>query len=361
MADSSPDEDPLGALLEEGVERDVFTCAVAAVGDAGGVHRTLAVGESDPEAGRPATEDSLFDAASLTKPVVTTTLVLGLVERGELVLRDELARHLPELEGTERGSVTLRQLLTHTSGLQPYHYDDAWSDPGDALSAILEADLMATAPGEAYEYSCLNFVHLATQLERATGRSLHALAREAVFEPAGMADARMGPLADPPASVVVTYDHEHRDRVLRGAIHDPIASAMAGRSGNAGLFATVGDVAAFAAAVLNDGLGARGRVLSPASVRLLPENRTPELETPHALGWRLAHDDWPAPTWSARSIGHTGYTGTSLWLDTDADRFAVLLTNDVYTGKDGSIARFRERFHGIAGAGGHRAGSGSRG
>jgi CubicO group peptidase (beta-lactamase class C family) len=351
MADSSPDGDPVRDLLEEGLERDVFTCAVAAVGGAGGVHRTLAVGESDPETGRRATEESLFDAASLTKPVVTTTLVLGLVERGELALRDGLARHLPELEGTERGSVTLRQLLTHTSGLQPYQYDDTWTGHGDALSGILEADLLATVPGEAYEYSCLNFVHLAAVLERVTDRSLHALAREGVFEPAGMADARVGPLTDPPAEVVVTYDHQHRSRALRGAIHDPIASAMAGRSGNAGLFATAGDLAAFARAILDDGLGVSGRVLSPASVGLLPENRTPEHAAPHPLGWRLAHDDWPAPTWSDRSIGHTGYTGTSLWLDTDADRFAVLLTNDVYTGKDGAIERFRERFHGIVGAG----------
>lgn len=346
----APDDDRLRGLLQEGLERGVFTGAVAAIGDADGTHRTVAIGQSDPEAGQPVTESSIFDAASLTKPVVTTTLVLGLVEQGELVIDDELARFIPELADRKRGSVTLRQLLTHTSGLQPYHYDDAWSGYDEALSAILGAELLAASPGEAYEYSCLNFVHLAAVVERVTGRSLDALAREAVFEPTGMADAYLGPLPGEQDAVVVTYDHEYRDRTLRGEIHDPIANVMAGRSGNAGLFATVEDLAAFARAILHGGRGEAGRVLSPASVGLLTDDRTPTGQTPHALGWRLADDDWPAPFWSDRSIGHTGYTGTSLWIDLATDRFAVLLTNDVYTGKDGTIVRFRKRFHALAGA-----------
>ena len=361
--------DPLVGLLEDGLSEGAFPGAVAAVGSADGTHRVVAVGECDPENGLAATPETVFDCASLTKPVVTTTVALALTEHGAIALSDTLGRHVPALEGTERGEVTLVELLTHTSGFQPYAFDTAWTTAEETLAGLYDRSLVDVDPGERYEYSCLNFVHLAEALRQATGESLAALARRLVFDPAGMDGARLGPTDAEP--LAATYDHEYRDRVLRGEIHDPLGNAMGGESGNAGLFATIGDVARFARALLNEGRAVgedravdegcavgdgkssdgRGRLLSPATVARLSEDHAPDVDEPHSLGWRLARGQYPGLPWSGDAIGHTGYTGTSLWLDPRNDRFAALLTNQVYDGKETGLIRFRERFHGLVGAG----------
>jgi CubicO group peptidase (beta-lactamase class C family) len=351
----APPEDPLGTLLAEGLETGRYACAVAVVGDAAGSERTLAVGRSDPRAGVDATADTVFDVASLTKPVVTTTVALRLVEDGVLALSDELGDHVSELAEARRGGATVRQLLTHTAGFRPYHYG-AWGSRAAAEAAILEESLLARGPGETHEYSCLGFVHLAVLLRRTTGLSLAELARRLVFDPADMTHAQMGPLADPPANTAVTYDHEQEDRRLKGEIHDPIARAMDGESGNAGLFATATDLAAFARGLLGAEPGSDRPLLAPATVEALHADQLPELDDSHGLGWRVAHDGSPVLGWAdtatgSPAIGHTGYTGTSLWIDRRRDRFALLLSNEVHEGKDDSFARFRERFYGLAAAG----------
>lgn len=336
------DVDRLEALLAAGVEDETFSGAVAAVGSADGIDRLVAVGEADPERGIPTRPDTVFDAASLTKPVVTATVVLSLVERGVLALSDPLSAHVPELAERERGDVSLESLLTHTSGLEPYAFSSEWETAEAALGDIYTRDLLDAEPGDRVEYSCLNYVHLADVATRATDRQFSALARDLVFDPAGMTDSRMGPLPEgSDAEVAVTYDREYRDRTLRGEIHDPIAWAFAGESGNAGLFTTATDLVRFARAILDGG----GDLLSSASVTALSADRTPAHEESRSLGWKLVADGASAPGWSNRTVGHTGYTGTSLRLDLECDRFAVLLTNEVYYGKDGNLANVREAFH----------------
>ena len=161
-----------------------------------------------------------------------------------------------------------------------------------------------------------------------------------------MEDSSLGPLSDT-GNVAATYDHDYRDRVLRGEIHDPLGWAMDGESGNAGLFTTVDDLARFARAYL----AADGTLLSAATVERMQDDWLPGLDTRHSLGWRLADETYPAPNWSRVGLGHTGYTGTSLWLDHDRDRFTILLTNQVYDGKGTGLIRFRERFHAMVSAG----------
>ena len=347
---TSGSDDPLTGLLEDGLAEGAFPGAVAAVGSADGTHRVVAVGERDPEEGLAATPETVFDLASLTKPVVTATVALALTERGEIALSDSLGRHVPALEGTERGEVTLVELLTHTSGFQPYAFDPAWTTAEETLEGLYDRSLVDVDPGERYEYSCLNFVHLAEALRQATGEALAGLAQRLVFEPVGMDDARLGPTDAEP--LAATYDHDYRDRTLRGEVHDPLGNAMGGESGNAGLFATIADVARFARALLNEGRAESGeRLLSPATVARLSEDHAPDVDEPHSLGWRLARGQYPGLPWSGDAIGHTGYTGTSLWLDSRNDRFAALLTNQVYDGKGTGLIRFRERFHGLVGAG----------
>jgi CubicO group peptidase (beta-lactamase class C family) len=346
----SIDNNSLEDVLEDGLSRGVFPGAVAAVGRADRTDRVVAVGERDPANGLPATTDTLFDLASLTKPIVTTTVALALTETGNVALSDSLDRHIPALDGTDRGQVELVELLTHTSGFQPYAFDPAWTSAAETLEGLFERSLLAVEPGERHQYSCLNFVHLAEALRRATGESLAALAQQFVFDPVGMDRARLGPTDATP--IAATCDHEYRNRPIRGEVHDPLGNAMDGESGNAGLFATVSDVTRFARALLNEGQTNTGeRLLSPATIARLPDDHATGVGESHSLGWRLAQGQYPGLPWSSDAIGHTGYTGTSLWIDLTNDRFAVLLTNQVYDGKETGLTRFRERFHGVVGAG----------
>lgn len=344
MTTSQPD--PLVELLARGRDDGIYPGAVGAVGSADGITRVAAVGARDPEREEPMMRSTLFDVASLTKPVVTTTVALALVEAGVITLSDELGRYVDGLND-QRDEIPLVELLTHTSGLQPYAFSESWGSKAAVLSGLADRQLLMDG-SRRYEYSCLNFVYLAEVLRRATDRSLASLADTHVFARAGMDDSRLGPATD--ASVVAaTYDHEYRNRTLKGEIHDPLGWAMDGESGNAGLFTTVDDLAAFARAYLSDGTG--GRLLSTAMVERLLDDWIPELPTRHSLGWRLAEGTAPAPNWSRCGLGHTGYTGTSLWLDHDCDRFAVLLTNQVYDDTATGLHRFRERFHAMSAAG----------
>jgi CubicO group peptidase (beta-lactamase class C family) len=338
-------------LLAEGIESGIFTGAAAAIGTSDGIEWSTTAGERDPRSGEPVTPETLFDGASTTKAVVTTTVVLRLVEEGVLALSAPIETYIPQLEDTERGEIPLHHFLTHTSGLQPYHYDEDWGSPEEAREAILSADLIEAEPGERFAYSCLNFVHLSDALRRVTDRTLADLAQEYVFEPAGMERSRMGPLEEPEPNAVVTYEWGHADATIHGDVHDPIGRALAGESGNAGLFTTATDMGTFAAemvATARDEVETDGsHVLSPSTVARATADWIPDLESrPHGLGWRLGMACYPAANWPPSAFGHTGYTGASIWMDPEADRFAVLLTNEVYEGKGGGMPQFRERFHG---------------
>lgn len=339
-------DDSLEAFLTRGLDDGVYPGAVAVVGTTDDIGRVGVVGQRDPERADPMTNSTLFDAASLTKPVVTATTALSLVESGEIALSDELRRHVPELAGYRRGEIRLDQLLTHSSGLQPYAFSESWSSTADVLAGLRDRSLLEADPGSRHEYSCLNFVYLVEALRRATGQSLDELAGTHVFGPAEMDNSHLGAVADE-ENVAATYDHDYRDRTLRGEVHDPLGWAMDGHSGNAGLFTTAADLAAFARAYLT----ADGTLLSAATVERLRDDWLTDCDDRHSLGWRLADGTSPAPNWSHTGLGHTGYTGTSLWLDHERGRFAVLLTNQVYDGKETGLVRLRERFHAMVAAG----------
>ncbi|WP_266081410.1 serine hydrolase domain-containing protein [Haladaptatus caseinilyticus] len=342
----STGNDSLEAVLERGRDEGVYPGAVAALGSTAGIEQVAVVGERDPERDKEMTRETVFDAASVTKPVVTATTALSLVEAGIITLSDELRQHVSNLDGHRRGRIRLLELLTHSSGFQPYSFSESWRSPTDVLDGLRNRSILEAEPGSRNEYSCLNFVYLAEALRQATGRSLSKLAEAHVFNSVNMKNSSLGPLTDS-SSVAATYDHQYRDRTLRGEVHDPLGWAMDGQSGNAGLFTTVDDLAAFARAYL----AADGTLLSHATVERLQDDWVPELNIRHSLGWRLADETYPAPNWSRTGLGHTGYTGTSLWLDHDRDRFAVLLTNQIHDGKETGLIRFRERLHAMIAAG----------
>lgn len=356
----SSTEQNLERLIDDGIADGLFTGATAAVGTSDGITWETTAGDRDPRSDDPVTDHTLFDAASTTKAVVTTTVLLRLVEEGVVALSAPIGDYVPPLSGTDRGEIPLHRFMTHTSGLQPYHYDTAWETPEDARQGMYDETLLEADPGDRFAYSCLNYVHLVDAVRRVTGRTLAELAREYVFEPAGMEHTRMGPLEGDGSPAAVTYERDQADAAFVGEIHDPIARAFDGESGNAGLFTTATDLGRFAAHLLSDAQnvpnpGPAGadpasedteHLLAPGTISGMTRDWIPNCDRPHGLGWRLARDCYPAPNWSLSSFGHTGYTGASIWLDPEADRFAVLLTNEVYCGKENGMIEFRERFHG---------------
>lgn len=341
-------EERLHRLLVEAIDEGRFTCGIAAVGGPEIEHVTAVAGDQNPDEPAGCTDETRFDLASLTKPIVTTTIAFQLLEAGKITFDDTIADHVPRLLGTERGNIPLSALLTHTSGLKPYAYDESWDNRTEVIDDVLERDLQLRPVGESMEYSCLNFVHLEEVLRGATDEDLKRLAERHVFDPAGMDSATMGPPTNSP--VAVTYDHEYADRRLKGETNDPIARAMGGYSGNAGLFGTVGDVATFAGTLLREGEGPDGdRLLSPASVRAMRVERARSAGIAQGYGWRTPIVGIPTPIWGEDAIGHTGYTGTSLWLDFESGFYAVLLTNAVYN-RIPEMSQFRRRFHAMAAA-----------
>lgn len=336
----------LRALLDEGVAEGAFVGAAAAVGTPETVV-TAARGFEDEVGGDPVSEATRFDAASLTKSVVTTTVFARLAERGAVRADASLSEYVPPLSGTARGGIALRDLLTHTSGLPPYKaFPFGWESSDALLDSLYRTPLgLLAEPGEWFVYSDLSFVHLADALRRATGESLADLADRHVFEPLDMETASLGPL-DATENVAATRDYRWRNRRLRGDIHDYIGTVMGGESGNAGLFATVGDYANVAQMLLDGGVWEGSRVLSEDSVARLTTDQTPPGMRPHGLGWRLRHDGEPSTHWSTETFGHTGFTGTSLWVDPAHARFAVLLTNKLLTGESNeAFPAFKTRFH----------------
>ncbi|WP_308294831.1 serine hydrolase domain-containing protein [Streptomyces sp. JJ66] len=262
---------------------------------------------ADPE---PVTVDTPFDLASLTK-LVTALLTVRQAERGVLELDAEVARYLPEFGAAGKGRVTVRQLLTHTSGLAPqlpFHDGHGWE-------LLWREPLTRTGPC----YSDLGFLALGRLLERVTGRPLDALVREEITGPLGMAHTGYGPVPRAAATEDQRRPRARADRgLLRGVVHDENAHALGGVTGHAGLFGTARDLAVLCRALLTGG----GPVLRPGSVALL-------LDAP-GLGFAVDQPWFMGELAGRGAAGHTGFTGTSLVLDRASDTFLVLLATTVH-------------------------------
>lgn len=301
----------------------------------GSHHRAYGQRAVDP-APEPLDEATVFDAASLTKPIVTATLVQLLRERGQLDVEAPLQRYLPDCGGADKAGITLRQLLTHTSGLPaglPRNGAGDWAGADDAQRIACGLPL-AAAPGTQFRYSDLNFILLGRIVERQSGMTLDRLAEQALFRPLGMQDSGYLPLRRMAAARIAPTERLPDGQVLRGEVHDPTARKMGGVAGHAGLFTTTADLARFARMLLASGVAEDGRrLLSPESVALLTTPQSPPaVAEQRGMGWDIA-SPYSRPRGSLyppTSFGHTGFTGCAFWLDPASGSFFVLLSNRVH-------------------------------
>lgn len=350
--------------MEAAIARHELPGAVVLVGRGDAILYHAAFGRRALQpAPEPMTEDTIFDLASLTKVVATTTSVMQLVERGQLRLADPVARYIPEFARYGKDGITIRQLLTHTSGLRPdLELEVEFAGAEEAIRRASD-EVPVAAPDERFIYSDINFFLLGDIVRRVSGERLDAYAKAHIFEPLQMRDTTFLPPAALRPRVAPT--ERCRERAwpcdanatdipfLRGIVHDPTARRMDGVAGHAGLFSTAADLARFCRMLLNGGTLDGVRVLAPATVERMIAPSTPAgMRDVRGLGWDIDS------TYSANrgdlfpigSFGHTGFTGTSLWLDPESKTYVIFLSNRVHPDGKGDVTPLRGRVATIAAA-----------
>ncbi len=330
------------SIIQSAVADGNIPGAVLIVGHNGAVIYRKAYGSRALEPRRePMTLDTVFDLASLTKVIATTTAVMQLVEQGKVRMTDPVAKYLPEFAQNGKEDITVRQLLTHYSGLEPdLDLKTSWEGK-DTAYRMAFAETPAQTPGSGFTYSDINFITLGALVERVSGETLDAYCTRHIFAPLKMVHTRfVPPLARRAGWIekIAPTQYDENEKMLRGVVHDPTARRMGGVAGHAGLFSTAEDLAKFAQALLNGG----GGILSAVMVeKMTSPEQPPAAPVLRGFGW-----DIDSPFSSNRgellpvgSFGHTGFTGTSVWIDPTTNTYIILLTNAVHPrGKGNAIA-----------------------
>ena len=326
------------SVIEQAIQEGNIPGAVLEIGHDGHVIYRKAYGSRAIEPKRePMTVDTIFDVASLTKVIATTTAVMQLVEQGKVRLNDPVAKYLPEFAQNGKQDITVRQLLTHYSGLEPdLDLKTEWQGK-DTGYTMAFAETPQEAPGSKFVYSDINFIVLGALVERVSGESLDQYTERHIFAPLHMTHTRfLPPAAWRPRIAPTQYDEN--EHMLRGVVHDPTVRRMGGVAGQAGLFSSADDLAKFAQALLNGG----GGILSPLTVeKMTSPEQPPSAPVLRGFGW-----DIDSPYSSNRgdllpvgSFGHTGFTGTSIWIDPTTKTYIILLTNAVHPhGQQNAVA-----------------------
>ncbi|HEX4952405.1 MAG TPA: glycoside hydrolase family 3 N-terminal domain-containing protein [Thermoanaerobaculia bacterium] len=329
------------AVIERALAEHAFPGAVVAVGRRGKLVHLAAFGRQTYEPEAPAvTPDTIYDLASLTKVIATTTMAMMLVDEGRLSLDKRVVDFLPRFRGPGKEGIRVRDLLTHSSGLPGHAPLYLQASGREAILALIESVDLAYPLGSRSEYSDVGFVLLGEILERVAGRSLEGFVRERVLEPLGMRDTLYCPGPDLLPRIAPTEVDAWRGRLIHGEVHDENAFALGGVAAHAGLFGTAGDVARFAQMMLWNGVFDHRRLVSPATVAAFTR-RSEVPSSSRALGWdtRSATGSSAGSLFSDRAYGHTGFTGTSLWIDPERELFLILLTNRVHPNRENLAIR----------------------
>ena len=282
----------------------------------------------------PAAEDTIYDAASLTKVMATTPAIMILLERGQLALDAPVKDYWPEFGQHGKEAITIRHLLTHTSGLRP---GLAPAPPGREVAwAQACAEKTVATPGTKFRYSDINFITLGALVQRVSGQPLEVFCAQEIYGPLKMQDTGYLPTSDRIAPTT--------RETARGTVHDPTAARMGGVAGHAGLFTTASDLARYARALLGGGELEGARVFQPATVQLMTSVQSPDAVWElRGLGWDI-DTPYSGPRgehFILGSYGHTGWTGTSVWIDPTSQSFVIFLSNRNHPTEAGNVGALR--------------------
>jgi len=332
----------IDAAIKRAIAAGKAPGAVVQLEHGGAVYqKTYGAKAIEPES-LPMTIDTIFDSASLTKVIATTPAIMLLVERGKLGLDDKVSRWIPRFEAHGKGAVTVRQLLTHTSGLRPgISAKPAWSGVPKAI-ALAKAERLTAQPDTRFRYSDINFILLGEIVRLASGQRLDEFAVAHLFRPLGMSDTGF---LQPLAKRGRTAPTERVDgELLHGVVHDPTARRMGGVAGHAGLFTTAADLSRFARMMLNGGQLNGRRVLKKETVELMTSVHTPKgMKTRRGLGWDI-DSPYSSPRgnhFALGGYGHTGWTGGSLWIDPATRTIVILMTSRTHPDGNGNVIALR--------------------
>jgi CubicO group peptidase (beta-lactamase class C family) len=318
-------------VVQRGVDAGGYPGAAVVVGRKGYSVLSRGFGALDwTGRARVTSRESIYDLASLTKVVATTTAIMLLYDAGTVDIDAPVSRYLPEFSGGLRDQVTVRHLLTHRAGLPAGR--ELWriaKTPAEARAAVLASPIQCT-PGSCYEYSDLGADLLGFVAEAASGQTLDAFLERSVFAKLGMTDTHFRPDAMSSVRIAPTEIAPPRGYPLRGEVHDENAYALGGVAGHAGLFSTADDLSVFAQMMLDGGVYNGVRIVSDSAVALFTKRAAGH----RALGWDTCDGGAGCGQYmSERAFGHTGFTGTSLWIDPDRQMFVILLTNRVHAAR----------------------------
>lgn len=327
----------IDGLVAEGLAAGEMPGCVVLVARRGKAVFRQAYGDRQVEPARvPMTVDTVFDLASLTKPIATATSVMLLVEEGRLRLEDPVAKYLPEFSSHGKDAVTVYQLLTHQGGLLADNsLDDYAAGPAEAWQRICAVKLRAP-PGTQFIYSDVGYIVLAMLVQRVSGSDVHVFSQQRVFQPLGMAETTF--LPPEPLRARAAPTERRAGRWMQGEVHDPRAYRLGGVAGHAGLFSTADDLAVYAQMLFSGGRSPAGRVLQERTVRVM----TAGYPVPHGLrglGWdvRTGYSTNRGTALSATAFGHGGFTGTVLWIDPHLQLIVIFLSNRLHPDGKGTV------------------------
>jgi uncharacterized protein YbbC (DUF1343 family)/CubicO group peptidase (beta-lactamase class C family) len=352
----------MDAVIAESIAKMELPGAVVIVGRHGKIVWRKTYGSRAIEPQREAmTADTIFDLASLTKVVATTTSIMMLIEQGKVRLNDPVVQFIPEMKGEGRDAVTIEQLLTHMTGFAPdFDLRDRWTGYDEAMKRLYREPLR-NPPGTRFVYSDINYIALGEVVHRVSGLMLDEFARSNIFTPLGMRDTGFKPDAKLRARIAPTEKRRGQmnylgdsgtdagsegEQWLRGQVHDPTSFRMSGVAGHAGLFSTADDLAIFCQMLLSGGVYNGARILSPLTIAAMTQpHAVSESGAARGLGWDIASSfsSNRGDLFPLGSFGHTGFTGTSIWIDPASDSFIIFLSNRVHPDGKGDVGPLRGR------------------
>ena len=295
------------------------------------------------------TLETVYDAASLTKVLATTPALMKLMEKGTLDPEAPVARYLPDFAVNGKETITVRHLLTHSSGLRPSLSGGSWTGRTEALRRAL-AEIPTQPPGQKHVYSDINFILLGYLIETISGTPLDLFCQKEIFGPLGMTNTGYRPLSRLSLAQIAPTEKQPDGTFLRGTVHDPTAKKMGGIAGHAGLFTTAGDTALFCRMLLNEGKLGSVRLFQPTTVRQMTSVQSPEGLPKRGFGWDI-DSPYAGPRgaiFPLGSYGHTGWTGTSLWIDPSSSTFVLFFSNRNHPTEAGSVIPLRRQLGTLA-------------